>query len=238
MERYVLAALIEQREIGAARLAALHPEAGSRPWRSLQSSLGRALRKLEGEGYIYRIDYKPGDKGWRDHGGVGFSVIEDRMATAYHEAGHAVIARTLGIPVKLATIKPGEGYAGRVLTKVSNYETQTRALWMREALMSFAGAIAEGEMGGIGSKDAWRTTRGEGGDLTSVRHAVHKFIGEPLKDGRVLIYKPDYRAMRPKLKRQAQQLVRKHWPAIERVAKALIEHETLSGTEVDKIIAA
>ena len=138
--------------------------------------LGRALRKLEGEGYIYRIDYKPGDKGWRDHGGVGFSVIEDRMATAYHEAGHAVIARTLGIPVKLATIKPGEGYAGRVLTKVSNYETQTRALWMREALMSFAGAIAEGEMGGIGSKDAWRTTRGEGAmyERPPCRAQVHR----------------------------------------------------------------
>ena len=179
-------------------LLRFHPEAGSHRGVACNRLLDRALRKLEGEGYIYRIDYKPGDKGWRDHGGVGFSVIEDRMATAYHEAGHAVIARTLGIPVKLATIKPGEGYAGRVLTKVSNYETQTRALWMREALMS-SGAIAEGEMGGIGSKDAWRTTRGEGGDLTSVRHAVHKFIGEPLKDGRVLIYKPDYRAMTAKL---------------------------------------
>ena len=34
--------------------------------------------------------------------------------SAYHEAGHVIVACELGLPVTSATIVPGEGYSGRV----------------------------------------------------------------------------------------------------------------------------
>jgi len=52
-----------------------------------------------------------------------------RMRTAYHEAGHAVVARALDVPVKYATIVPSEGSLGHM--KSENY-WDTHCRWHGE----------------------------------------------------------------------------------------------------------
>jgi len=37
-----------------------------------------------------------------------------RIRTAYHEAGHAVVARAVGFPIDVVTIKPDETNLGHV----------------------------------------------------------------------------------------------------------------------------
>jgi ATP-dependent Zn protease len=40
----------------------------------------------------------------------------------------------------------------------------------------------------------------------------------------------------PRMRRQTRQLVRKHRSAIERVAHALIDKQTLAGTRLDRLV--
>jgi hypothetical protein len=48
---------------------------------------------------------------------IGALLAADRLVTAYHEAGHAVVAYHLGLEPRIATIVPNmeEGTAGKVM---------------------------------------------------------------------------------------------------------------------------
>ena len=112
-------------------------------------------------------------------------------------------------------------------------------------VVDFAGAVAELESFKRRARlepDAFIPNRaiaaGAGGDNRSIKNKGYELVGEPLKDGRIFVYKPDYKSLRGELKRRARHLVRKYTTAIERVAEELIAHETLSGKQIDEIIAA
>ena len=77
--------------------------------RSARHSLTRALRSLEAAGTIMRDSI---DKQWSLKGAPKPGA--DRIAAAYHEAGHAVIARSRQLPVGFATIKQKGRSAGYV----------------------------------------------------------------------------------------------------------------------------
>src|SRR5262249_14910591 len=71
--------------------------------RSVRMSMGRALRQLEAVGLIKRNGlgnwYPAKDWTGRDN------AERERLAIAYHEAGHAVIGLALNLPVAFVTIK-------------------------------------------------------------------------------------------------------------------------------------
>jgi hypothetical protein len=85
------------------------------PSRSLRMSMGRALRNLEAAGEIKRDErgnwYPAKDWSARDE-----AKSEDARR-AYHEAGHAVIARSKQLPVGFATIKQ-KGRMGGYVTGI------------------------------------------------------------------------------------------------------------------------
>src|SRR5262245_55354834 len=66
----------------------------------------------------------------------GGTVMTELQHTAYHEAGHAVIALRLGYEMEKVTIKPSRGSLGR-------YFCKDRPLATDDIRIAFAGALAE-----------------------------------------------------------------------------------------------
>jgi hypothetical protein len=230
MELYVLAALTHRNEMTAAALAAGHPSVGHHlPSRALRSSLNRALRNLRKQGQIIRFE--------RD-GLVGFSICEtpgERLRTAYHEAGHAIVGRLAGLNVVSATIKPKSNTAGHVM-----FEKHAENPVV-DGVVDLAGKYAEELLLNGDPRHPWQVPvghrkRGASSDHKNVRDRIIRHVGRPLGDGRYLVRKSDARAFRRKLESEAKTLVLEYRDAISRVAEALIVHETLTSAEIDALL--
>ena len=214
--------------------------------RSIRMSMGRALRQLEAAGQIKRD--KDGDwyptKNWiaRD------AADRQRSETAYHEAGHAVIALACGDPVGMVTIAlknphmAGAGHPtglGYTYTRDRNGDRQFVSIdldafgnpahkreWgpkecRAEILLCMAGAMAEAVYREHADPlTAWRKLASPS-DMSGARLGRRK-LGETAKSW------PEYAS-------ECLELVRQYWAMIEAVAKALVQKETLSGYEVDSI---
>jgi hypothetical protein len=233
MERLVLATLARRGRLTTPALAAAYYAqfSDSLPSRSFMSSLNRALRKLEDAKLVERLR-RDGPHGWA-------LKHDDRAATAYHEAGHAVIAHALalGRPVKLVTIKPTPKATGHVAHhgKSRRLADISKAELRKEALSLFAGAAAEKRF--FRTLPRWRRDtvhQGARHDNKQIYNAVGAIMGlGPFH----LSFFEGYREERAALRTKATKLVEKHWPAIERVADYLIDYETLRGEHLDEIIS-
>jgi ATP-dependent Zn protease len=143
--------------------------------------------------------------------------------TAYHEAGHAVIAYRLGYGTKKVTIVPNRG------TRGSWAGTTLPDNWSVDAIkIDMAGALGEdlvnpvpfNEHIQLGAGHDWRNTR------RSVREMVgFGFISYQDRDGLVDELMHDTRA-----------LVQRDKEAIARVAEALLERKTLTGDDIRMIM--
>jgi hypothetical protein len=134
--------------------------------------------------------------------------------TAYHEAGHAVMALALGRPVACVSVRPDHRYLGTC--EFSKAVFRPSEDWLeREALIALAGAAAE------------------------ARHAGDYAWGAAAKD---LAYVEDLARQRAGGERQAQRLLRRllakaehllareeNWRAVERVAAELLRVGEISG---------
>jgi ATP-dependent Zn protease len=129
-------------------------------------------------------------------------------SAAYHEAGHAVIGRMLGIACVYATIRPDESQAHTAFVGEPDP--------LEQVLVLMAGHEAEVEFGVI----AW-----DNGDQDDRREIWAKLAEADL----------DQRC-EPRLRRATRVLVRRHRNAIERVAVALLERETLLADEIDALL--
>jgi hypothetical protein len=159
---------------------------------------------------------------------------------AVHEAGHAVVGRVLGYPCGGATIigNAAEGEVGysvacdpwlassiwdarqmqaAALGKSTKCRDVVRSAFRARILIFMAGAEAERELLGIDAQ-------GDGDDRREIELTA-QFGGAELSDG-----------WEPRMRRQTRQLVRKHRSAIERVAHALIDKQTLAGTRLDRLV--
>jgi Zn-dependent protease len=140
---------------------------------------------------------------------------EEKRRTAHHEAGHAVIACVFGVELKSATIlvKPfSDGWAGGSVSFKGWRED-----WEAHAPPDDAGAIIglAGPMAELRYAPRLRNRDGWGSDR---RQAAELVGGDPAR-----IHAAEAKA---------RDLVAQHWPAIQRVATALLDRSRLSREEI------
>src|SRR5262245_13692920 len=139
-----------------------------------------------------------------------------RNRIAHHEAGHAVIAYRLGIEVKFVTILPDHDSAGHVThgDLFCGGTGSDRAALERAIKICLAGQMAEALLYSR-FRRRWRSVDyvcafGLARYLTG--WGAHEFIRYQ--------------------ERETQALLNLHWKDVQRVARALLEHYELTGTEV------
>ena len=141
------------------------------------------------------------------------------IATAYHEAGHAVIALALGRPLQRVTIIPGKTHAGidtlgQCQIQKGRFRPSKDGL-EDEVLILFAGMAAEAQITGEYS------TAGATQDLRAIRRWVQSRAGGERQVARLerrLLDKTEYM-----LSDKAT------WQAVEWIVAALLEHQMISG---------
>jgi hypothetical protein len=145
-------------------------------------------------------------------------------ATAYHEAGHAVIGRIVGMVCGIATIRADDDSAGHSITHdpyaiVSAWEWDGKFRDMRSV---FIGRILTVMAGAEAQRMLTRSRRiGDGDD----RYQVALMLEEAQRT-------------ETRLRSACQGLVRRHRKLITAVAQLLLGRGRLSRRELDRLIAA
>ncbi len=150
----------------------------------------------------------------------------DLKATAYHEAGHAVIGRVLGLSAGRVTIRPDyktdtAGVAvGTTPTAfcAKNPERDEYAVVRAWIMTTMAGAETEAALLG-------RVALGDGDDRLQIGLMMEEYISDA-----------DWDTVETCLRRMTRTLIWQHEALIERVAKALLAKTSLSGKMVDKLV--
>ena len=183
---------------------------------------------------------------------------EERRITAYHEAGHALVASLLphSDPVHKATILPHGQALGAVMRKPEEDRFHaSRGRMLAELMVAMAGRAAEEIIFGHGN-----VTAGASADIAHATRLARRMVVEWGMDeevGPVQLVEAPGDADRPVLLGEqtraladgrikaliteslssAHGLISAHRPALDRLAKALLERETLDGASVRGLIA-
>jgi plasmid stabilization system protein ParE len=134
-------------------------------------------------------------------------------ATAYHEAGHAVMALALGRPVQRVSVRPNHQYLGQCQFGKGVFRPSED--WLeREILISLGGMAAEAIHTGDYARDAAAR------DLRYVRDLAVRRAGARQAERleRRLLTKAEHLLGQPH-----------HWRAVELIAGELLRCGTISG---------
>ncbi len=186
---------------------------------------------------------------------------KEKEVTAYHEAGHALVAKLMknADPVHKLTIVP-RGMALGLMQQLpeADKHTYSRSYWMDQLAVFFGGRVAEelifNEMNTGASSDIQRASDiarrmvcewGMSERLGPVHYTAkeeHVFlgrdIGKPREHSETTQVEID-REVRRIVETQyqlARSLVSEHLETLRRMAKALLERETLDADEIDKLM--
>lgn len=152
-----------------------------------------------------------------------------RERTAVHEAGHAVLCCVLRVPFRRVTIKPRGDSAGRVVGRAwpasfrpdVSFGPHVARRLEAEIMVLFGGYVAEREhFGDEPGEDGWSADREKIADLIL-------YLAGPEAQRRV-----------DELRARSLEHLRDTWPAVEAVARRLLEAETLKAPEVRRVYRA
>jgi hypothetical protein len=177
-----------------------------------------------------------------------------KKAKAHHEAGHAVVARVLGIGIEHAVLAKNDApFDSNVLRYSAAYQGRhdqaaRHAGLEKDVKVSLAGPIAQHTYRPLSpaaqsrAADAgWESDYKEalggiirivyeqgGGDWSNVTN-------ELLEQFRT---RAETRTLLDRLSRETEELVQNNWPAIQRVATALLDRRLLYQNDIDALIAS
>ena len=165
--------------------------------------------------------------------------MSEAAPVAYHEAGHAVIARVLGLEVDWVTITPDLDIAGECDSDYAFYfafyaddATQLAAI-EKDVMVTLAGPIAECQYRSLDFNAATvMRSAGWGSDLAMAKYLLTMAMELLPEDLRPELYDELF----DRLSIETEILVNGRWPAIERVATGLLEASDLNGADVENLI--
>jgi hypothetical protein len=177
-----------------------------------------------------------------------------RKVIAYHEAGHAVVARLLGQPLISVTIDIENDNTGVLRESAAHAAREGDpaaqiAGCEIDAKVALAGPLAQlKSRPSRNSRHAPAIERHEedyAHAQSAVAHIALLKAGMPVPEpgaakqeitlnGAVA---ESYQATLEKLKRETKALLDEHWAAVKRVAKALFERDRLDQRELDRLMA-
>ena len=187
---------------------------------------------------------------------------KEKETTAYHESGHALVARKLknADPVHKLTIVPS-GQALGLMQQLpeADKHTYSKSYWVDQLAVYFGGRVAEelifNDMNTGASSDISRATDiarrmvcewGMSEKLGPVHYSTkedHVFLGrefgKPREHSEQMQVEIDQevRSIIETAHKKAREIISANLDILHRMAKAVIERETLSGEEIDIIIA-
>jgi hypothetical protein len=158
---------------------------------------------------------------------------KERQGTAIHEAGHAVIARALGIKVTSISMHNDGVSAARVKSMIPQWRPGLEA----ELKLTMAGAAAQGR---LSTEDVHMSTVPElesDYERIIVLAANMAAVDAGLEwDDMAKLDVADLNAFIRRFSDETEALVEQHWPAIVRVAKALMVQNWVTGAELDRLM--
>ena len=160
-------------------------------------------------------------------------TVGDRRATAYHEAGHAVIAVAQGLAINKVSVIPGQDYYGVcVHPSVYGYSFSTK----RERRSIARGIIVSIYAGMHGQRlvDPDPQAVHGGDDDNHAFELSREFEVFPRRCN--LVGDDRHYAYLDRLSGEARRLVKKHRSVIEKLAELLLVRKELGGTEAEEFI--
>jgi ATP-dependent Zn protease len=156
-------------------------------------------------------------------------------SAAYHEAGHAVVAFTLGMHVELVSIEtqgfpPGWLLRGGVL---ATFNHEGRQNWDEAERAATAGLAGEQAERLWCKQKPWRRAKSThhvsfSGDHAYVNEMLRPFIKDSAVERRTI----------KRLKEAARTLLANHWSCVEVLAAKLAEHKVLNGGEIKRMVTS
>ena len=134
--------------------------------------------------------------------------------TAYHEAGHAVVAIVVGRPIQKVSIVPNRSRLGACELKKGRFQPSSD--WLEDdVLIMFAGVAAEARLTG---RYHWQ---GAEQDLRNIRRLTLSRAGDETRAEK----------LERRLLAKVEHLLNEDltWRTVELIAAELLERETISG---------
>jgi cell division protease FtsH len=174
----------------------------------------------------------------------------ERRRIAVHEAGHAVVARLLGVGIveKVSILKRGRALGVTLVTEDHDVTLQSEAQVRARMTMMLGGRGAEALV--LGS-----ISTGAANDLEHVSNMAYRMVTEfgfsktigpfsyaglPDRERRLAEYPEviaEAREIAKELERECAALLEANRAALERLTGELLEHETVEGSVVDDCLA-
>jgi cell division protease FtsH len=187
--------------------------------------------------------------------------LEDKQITAYHEAGHAVVAAAIpevDDPHKVTIVPRGRALgATMVLPDKESYHMQRRRM-LGQLVLLFGGRVAEAEFCGdisAGASDdisratsiarAMVTELGMSERIGPINYAERQgsdFLGTELMRGRAHSEETareidkEVHLLLSDAYQRAESIVRENRASVERLAQALLLYETVNGEEIGRLM--